>query len=148
MHILQPLRYLVLGTQKSRYSKHAQKKKKKKKTGPPHHSSRHREMPISSNKVHEDPHNAESCLVTLVVQRMPDGRAGRPASLSGACLRDATGLNFRRHFFYYVVTALEECTPSSSITANVGTKGASKNFLFWDVFKELYVTQSVLHRFG
>ncbi len=34
------------------------------------------------------------------------------------------------------------------ITANVGTEGASENFLLWDVFKELLVTQSVLHRFG
>jgi hypothetical protein len=34
------------------------------------------------------------------------------------------------------------------VTANVGTEGASENFLFGDVFKELLVTQSVLHRFG
>jgi hypothetical protein len=34
------------------------------------------------------------------------------------------------------------------ITANVGTEGAVKIFLFWDVFKELLVTQPVLHRFG
>jgi hypothetical protein len=33
-------------------------------------------------------------------------------------------------------------------TAKVGTKGAVEDFLFWDVFKELLVTQSVLHRFG
>jgi hypothetical protein len=74
-------------------------------------------MPISSNKVHGDPHNSGSCLVTLVVQRMPDGRVGRPALLSGGCLRDAAGLNFRRHFFYYVVTALEECTHPPEYTA-------------------------------
>jgi hypothetical protein len=53
----------------------------KKETGPLHHSSRHRQMPISSNKVHGDPHDSESCLVALVVQRMLDGRAGRPALL-------------------------------------------------------------------
>jgi hypothetical protein len=33
-------------------------------------------------------------------------------------------------------------------TANVGTEGAVKIFLFWDVFKELLVTQPVLPRFG
>jgi hypothetical protein len=33
------------------------------------------------------------------------------------------------------------------LTANVGTEGMSENFLFWDVFKELLVTQSVLHWF-
>ncbi|KAJ7195974.1 hypothetical protein GGX14DRAFT_674254 [Mycena pura] len=35
-----------------------------------------------------------------------------------------------------------------TVTANVGTEGASENLLFYDVFKELSVTQSVLHRFG
>jgi hypothetical protein len=35
--------------------------------------------------------------------------------------------------------------PIAVITANVGTEGAVKIFLFWDVFKELLVTQPVLH---
>jgi hypothetical protein len=34
------------------------------------------------------------------------------------------------------------------ITANVGTEGADENFLFWDVFKELSVTQPVFLGFG
>jgi hypothetical protein len=33
------------------------------------------------------------------------------------------------------------------LAAKVRTNGAVKNFLFWDVFKELLVTQPVLHRF-
>jgi hypothetical protein len=33
-------------------------------------------------------------------------------------------------------------------TANVGTEGADENFLFWDVSKELSVTQPVLLEFG
>jgi hypothetical protein len=32
-----------------------------------------------------------------------------------------------------------------TITANVGTEGAVKIFLFWDIFKELSVTQPLLH---
>jgi hypothetical protein len=33
-------------------------------------------------------------------------------------------------------------------TANIRTEGTDKIFLFWDIFKELSVTQPVLHRFG
>ena len=36
----------------------------------------------------------------------------------------------------------------AGFTANHGTEGANENFLFWYVFKELFVTQLVLHRFG
>ena len=41
-----------------------------------------------------------------------------------------------------------KCRTFVYVTANVGTEGASENFLFWDVFEKVSVTQSVLHRFG
>jgi hypothetical protein len=37
---------------------------------------------------------------------------------------------------------------SFMLTANVGTEGMDENLLFWDVFRELFVAQLVLHRFG
>jgi hypothetical protein len=38
-------------------------------------------------------------------------------------------------------------TLNPGVTANVRTEGVSENILFWDVFKDLLVTQSVLHQF-
>jgi hypothetical protein len=37
---------------------------------------------------------------------------------------------------------------ADTITANVGTEGTVKIFVFWDVFKELLIAQPVLCRFG
>jgi hypothetical protein len=33
-----------------------------------------------------------------------------------------------------------------SFTAKVGTEGADENFLFWNVFKELYISQSIVFK--
>jgi hypothetical protein len=56
--------------------------------------------------------------------------------------------NHDRYSVQFAATLFVTSDRWGMVTANVRTEGASENFLFWDFFKELLVTQSVLHRFG